>query len=184
MHDPADVLRFTVGRIEVVPNSPNSVPAEVIFSIDFRHPEAAVLDARGGQIERRLPPLCRRLRGAGQRDLQPAAVRVPDADRGRGRERPRAALGIGHMRLPSGAFHDANFIADVCPTGMIFVPCEQGHQPQPGRERQARGPRRRRPRARRDPGRRSPGCRRVAEGDFAELCIQRSPLRPSGGLPR
>jgi N-carbamoyl-L-amino-acid hydrolase len=35
------------------------------------------------------------------------------------------------MRLPSGAFHDANFIADVAPTGMIFVPCEKGisHSP-------------------------------------------------------
>jgi N-carbamoyl-L-amino-acid hydrolase len=41
------------------------------------------------------------------------------------------ALGIGHMRLPSGAFHDANFIADLAPSGMIFVPCAKGisHSP-------------------------------------------------------
>jgi len=46
-------------------------------------------------------------------------------------ERAAAALGIAHMRLPSGAFHDANFLAEVCPTAMIFVPCEKGisHSP-------------------------------------------------------
>ena len=30
------------------------------------------------------------------------------------------------MRLPSGAFHDAQFVVPVCPTGMIFVPCRRG----------------------------------------------------------
>ena len=46
-------------------------------------------------------------------------------------ERAARGLGLAHMRLPSGAFHDANFIADVAPTGMIFVPCENGisHSP-------------------------------------------------------
>jgi N-carbamoyl-L-amino-acid hydrolase len=130
MHDPADRLRFTVGRIEVEPNSPNTVPAKVTFSIDFRHPEAAVLDARGGRIEH----VCRRLAG-------PCAVRVTETF---GRppcvfpkrivdtiEKAARTLGIGHMRLPSGAFHDANFIAERAPTGMIFVPCERGisHNP-------------------------------------------------------
>ena len=30
------------------------------------------------------------------------------------------------LRLPSGASHDAMYMARVCPTGMIFVPCENG----------------------------------------------------------
>ena len=36
-----------------------------------------------------------------------------------------------HMRMPSGAFHDANFIAELAPAGMIFVPCAKGisHSP-------------------------------------------------------
>ena len=45
----------------------------------------------------------------------------------------RAAIdqGSSHMRLPSGAFHDAQFVVPVCPTGMIFVPCRKGisHNP-------------------------------------------------------
>ena len=28
--------------------------------------------------------------------------------------------------MVSGANHDARFMADLCPTGMIFVPCERG----------------------------------------------------------
>jgi N-carbamoyl-L-amino-acid hydrolase len=28
--------------------------------------------------------------------------------------------------MPSGASHDAMYLARVCPTGMIFVPCERG----------------------------------------------------------
>jgi len=35
-------------------------------------------------------------------------------------------LELPHMRLPSGASHDAMYMARVCPTGMIFVPCEKG----------------------------------------------------------
>ena len=40
LYDEADVVRFTVGRFEVAPNSPNTVPGHVLFTIDLRHPEA------------------------------------------------------------------------------------------------------------------------------------------------
>jgi beta-ureidopropionase / N-carbamoyl-L-amino-acid hydrolase len=130
MRDEADQLRFTVGRIEVFPNSPNTVPAKVTFSIDFRHPEAAVLDARGGRIEetcRRCAGPCEvRLRETFNRPPCAFARQIVDTIEGAAQ-----ALGLAHMRLPSGAFHDANFVADVAPTGMIFVPCERGisHSP-------------------------------------------------------
>ena len=39
MHDPHDVLRFTVGRIVVEPNTSNSVANRASFTIDFRHPD-------------------------------------------------------------------------------------------------------------------------------------------------
>ncbi len=130
MHDPADQLRFTVGRLEVEPNSPNTVPARVTFSIDFRHPEAAVLEDRGGRIE----ALCQHLAGPCAVNVKETFKRSPCVFPKRivdAIEQAAQALGIGHMRLPSGAFHDANFIADLAPTGMIFVPCERGisHSP-------------------------------------------------------
>jgi beta-ureidopropionase / N-carbamoyl-L-amino-acid hydrolase len=35
-------------------------------------------------------------------------------------------LGLPHMEIPSGATHDAKFMAGRCPTGMIFIPCRDG----------------------------------------------------------
>ena len=130
MHDGADETRFTVGRLDVVPNSPNTVPGKVTFSIDFRHPNAEVLERGAARIE----AVCRRFAG-------PCMVRVSQTFRREpctfqasvvdGIERAAHALDLPYMRLQSGAFHDANFLADVCPTGMIFVPCERGirHSP-------------------------------------------------------
>ena len=52
--DADDTLRFTIGRVEVSPGSPNTVPGKVIFTIDMRHPDDAVLDEREAAIERLL----------------------------------------------------------------------------------------------------------------------------------
>ncbi|MCI0436600.1 MAG: M20/M25/M40 family metallo-hydrolase, partial [Gemmatimonadetes bacterium] len=40
-------------------------------------------------------------------------------------------LSLRHMRLPSGAGHDAQMVAALCPMGMIFVPSLGGisHSP-------------------------------------------------------
>ena len=130
MHDPQDVLRFTVGRIVVEPNTSNSVANRASFTIDFRHPDKDVLLARGDAVaawcrRRCATPACRcRRRSTPCRwNSRPLVI---DAV-----ERAAAEQGCGHMRLPSGAFHDAQFVVPVCPTGMIFVPCRKGisHNP-------------------------------------------------------
>jgi N-carbamoyl-L-amino-acid hydrolase len=41
-------------------------------------------------------------------------------------ERASNELGVPSMRLTSGASHDAMYMARICPTAMIFVPCEKG----------------------------------------------------------
>ncbi|MBN2751137.1 MAG: M20/M25/M40 family metallo-hydrolase, partial [Rhodospirillaceae bacterium] len=35
-------------------------------------------------------------------------------------------LGYSHRDIVSGAGHDAIFLAEIAPAGMIFVPCEHG----------------------------------------------------------
>ena len=130
MHDPQDVLRFTVGRIAVEPNTSNSVANRASFTIDFRHPDKDVLLARGDAIAGVVQAA---VRGAGvtvQENFHALPVEfsplVIDAV-----ERAATEQRRGHMRLPSGAFHDAQFVVPVCPTGMIFVPCRKGisHNP-------------------------------------------------------
>ena len=43
--DAQDTLRFTIGRVEVYPGSPNTVPSKASFTVDMRHPSDAALEA-------------------------------------------------------------------------------------------------------------------------------------------
>jgi N-carbamoyl-L-amino-acid hydrolase len=130
MHDPTDVLRFTVGRIEVNPNTSNSVADRVRFTIDFRHPDKAVLTERGDAIERVVREAMTGCTATVTERFHalPATFdpMVPDAV-----ETAAKAQGLKAIRMPSGAFHDAQFMVPLCPTGMIFVPCRAGvsHHP-------------------------------------------------------
>jgi beta-ureidopropionase / N-carbamoyl-L-amino-acid hydrolase len=123
--DEADLLRFTVGRFELSPNSPNTVPGHALFTIDLRHPDRELLTSLGGQIE----PLCRS-RAVGcavsvVETLDSAPVRFDPtivAMVRRAAERQQ----LSHMEMVSGATHDAKFLAELCPAAMIFIPCAGG----------------------------------------------------------
>jgi N-carbamoyl-L-amino-acid hydrolase len=125
MADPSDTVRFTVGRFEVAPGSPNTVPARVFFTIDFRHPDQAVIDDLTGRIA----PICaEQARGCAVEvrqttDVPPTRFDPAVVDTVR---RAAAALDLPALEMVSGAGHDAMHLAEVCPAGMIFVPCEGG----------------------------------------------------------
>jgi N-carbamoyl-L-amino-acid hydrolase len=129
-HDPADVLRFTVGRVEVHPNTSNSVADRVRFSIDLRHPDADILREKGDAIAGTVQAALRYCTATVTERFtaMPTAFQplVPDAV-----EAAAEALGFRSLRMASGAFHDAQFLVPVCPTGMIFVPSRGGisHHP-------------------------------------------------------
>ncbi|MCC7273859.1 MAG: M20 family metallo-hydrolase [Alphaproteobacteria bacterium] len=123
--DPSDTVRFTVGRFVVTPNAPAVVPGHVAFTIDFRNPEPEILRRLGDQVD----PICQANRGqctvivtqtSGGAPVH-FADRVPDAV-----EAAARGLRLGHMRIFSGAGHDAGPLHAVAPSGMIFVPCEKG----------------------------------------------------------
>jgi N-carbamoyl-L-amino-acid hydrolase len=130
MHDPEDVLRFTVARIEVSPNTSNSVAERVRFTIDFRHPDKDVLLDRGDAVERVVKEAMTSCAATVTERFHalPAAFDplVPDLV-----EKAARAQGLKALRMSSGAFHDAQFMVALCPTGMIFVPCRGGvsHHP-------------------------------------------------------
>jgi N-carbamoyl-L-amino-acid hydrolase len=123
--DPADTVRFTVGRMLVTPNSPNSVASHVLFSVDVRHPDPATVRRLGESVE----PLAKKAATRCTVKVTPTLhddpcvfdARVVDAV-----ESAANDLKLPNMRLASGASHDAMYMARVCPTGMIFVPCENG----------------------------------------------------------
>lgn len=125
LDDPADVLRFTVGRFETFPGSPSTVPGRVSFMIDLRHPDPSTLRAKGDGIA-----------AIASAHARGCAVTVSEianvAPTPFGREvvdlvrETAAGLGYRTMEMISGAGHDAMHLAKACPTGMIFVPCLNG----------------------------------------------------------
>ena len=117
--------RFTVGMMEIRPNVPSVVAGEVLFSIDIRHPDSATL----ARLEAGVAGICRGAAIACGFEswtiAESPSIRFDDAVIDTV-EAAAEALGLGHMRLFSGAGHDARQLNHVCPTGMIFVPCEKG----------------------------------------------------------
>jgi N-carbamoyl-L-amino-acid hydrolase len=123
--DPADTTRFTVGRMLVTPNSPNSVASHVLFSVDIRHPDPETITRLGGAV----PDVARKAAARCDVKVYPTLVHDPclfDASVTDAIERAANDLALPSMRLPSGAGHDAMYMAQICPAGMIFVPCENG----------------------------------------------------------
>lgn len=124
-HDPDDVLRFTVGRITVSPNSSNSVAGRVVFTIDLRHPDAEILTERGDAIADTVRAAVTNTTATVTEVFNAMPIRfdnvVMDAV-----EQASLAEGLSYRRMPSGAFHDAQFVAGICPSGMLFVPCRDG----------------------------------------------------------
>jgi len=123
--DPSGVTRFTVGRMLVTPNSPNSIASHVLFSVDLRHPDPAVIDRLGADVE----PIAVAAAKSCSVKVTPTLHDDPctfDAGIVAAIEHSAAALGLPHMRLASGASHDANYLSRMCPSAMIFVPCEKG----------------------------------------------------------
>jgi N-carbamoyl-L-amino-acid hydrolase len=122
----------TVGRLEVEPNSPNVIPGRVALSIEFRDLSEATLREMGEAVKARAAAVAKgsnttiTLTLATTNPSAPAHAGVQDAI-GKAADR----LGLQTTRLPSGAGHDAQMIASLCPMGMIFVPSVGGisHSP-------------------------------------------------------
>lgn len=123
--------RGTVGVANVYPSSRNVIPGGVSFTVDLRHENAdrlAEMDARLRQACTDLSEgrLCGFPVEVDLQDVQhfhptPFAPELVDAVR-----QQASARGYSHMDIVTGAGHDAVYMAGVCPTSMIFVPCKDG----------------------------------------------------------
>jgi N-carbamoyl-L-amino-acid hydrolase len=117
----------TVGSMNFLPNLVNVIPNRVTFTVDLRNTDEALLAAaeqrlwayadeaardEGVELAReslaRFEPV----------DFDPRLVDLV--------ERTARDLGLSVRRLPSGAGHDAQMLARMCPAGMIFVPSVGG----------------------------------------------------------
>ncbi|MDE1180499.1 M20 family metallo-hydrolase [Paraburkholderia sp.] len=118
--------RVTFGRWSVVPNSINTIASSVTFTVDFRHPDEAVLAAFDQQIAQcaaRPDVMLEALFSHEPVGFDAALLtRLGEA---------ADALEAPTLTLTSGAFHDAMYLAQHCPTAMLFVPSRDGisHNP-------------------------------------------------------
>jgi N-carbamoyl-L-amino-acid hydrolase len=113
--------------LEVKPNSPNVVPGEVFFTVDFRHPDPGVIDV----MERLLEAAINKVRGglgleiAIDKIMNQPPVRFDDDCIAAVREAAKVS-GYSAREIVSGAGHDAAYVVRVAPASMIFVPCRDG----------------------------------------------------------
>jgi N-carbamoyl-L-amino-acid hydrolase len=123
----------TVGRIRAEPGAPNVIPGKVVLSLEIRDlaadKMAAVYDAVRAEADRiaqarQTPFTFTQLKVSSEpaptdQRLQRIIAKAADS------------LKLTNKVMPSGAGHDAQEIAHIAPTGMIFVPSVGGvsHSP-------------------------------------------------------
>ena len=117
----------TVGKIDLHPNLTNVVPSRAVLTLDVRNTDEAILQ----KAEQEIVDFCRELAErenvtVTRRSLarfEPVVFddRVVDIV-----ESAAKVRGNTVQRMPSGAGHDAQMIARMAPTAMIFVPSHKG----------------------------------------------------------
>jgi allantoate deiminase len=127
-----DGMVATVGRIEASPGATNVIPGRVGFSLEFRSStdakrKAAIelikADAQRMAVRRRLEFAFEPFHETNTTACTPFMQEMfADAI---------SSLGYSAIRLPSGAGHDAQVMAKLCPMAMLFVRCKGGisHNP-------------------------------------------------------
>jgi len=125
-------LVTTVGQLHVEPNVSNVIPGQIIFTVDARHPLESVLS-----------PFCERftkrfLEIASAHDLQiememwhevlPVQM---DSKLNNRIQNICTEREVSYHVMNSGAGHDAQLFAKVCPATIMFVPSQRGisHSP-------------------------------------------------------
>ena len=117
----------TVGCLQAYPGSRNVIPGEVRMTLDFRHLQPERLDSMISEVRDVIEATC--AKHGLSFELTPTADFPPlyfNPDCVNAVRNAASELGLSHMDIVSGAGHDAIFLAELGPAGMIFVPCEGG----------------------------------------------------------
>ena len=115
------------GHVNVYPNSRNVIPGKVVFTVDFRSPELAVIQDMESRLRVEAQEICEimgmevsfeKVGGFDPVTFDETCVHAVRS--------AAVRLGYSHMDLISGAGHDACWINRVAPTAMIMCPCVDG----------------------------------------------------------
>ena len=115
------------GHIEVFPNSRNVIPGKVVFTVDFRSPDKAVIEDMEKRLKTEAKKICDSM-GLGI-EFQKVGGFDPvtfDKDCVAAVRNAAERLGYSHRNIISGAGHDACWINRVAPSAMVMCPCVGG----------------------------------------------------------
>jgi N-carbamoyl-L-amino-acid hydrolase len=117
----------TVGNMDFEPGASNVVPQAVLVALEFRAQDEATLEAMEVALleQARLAAESYDLT-LGVESLGSGSPARMDARAQTAFREAAEMLGLKHTFLHSGAGHDAQVLASVCPTGMAFVPSVGG----------------------------------------------------------
>lgn len=125
--------RITIGKIDLQPNFPHTVPGQADFSVIIRDSDVDVMRALCDAFLEALERACQshKLRKAvvERSWLAPVAL---DPDLAQLLQQEAEALGLSCLVMPSGAGHDAQTMQSLCPSGLVFVPSRNGLSHAPG----------------------------------------------------
>ncbi len=116
-----------IGQCDVYPNSRNIIPEKVVFTVDFRHPEKAIMEDMEARLRKGAQEICDaaglglEIEFVGGFDPVKFDETCVNAVRSAAER-----LGYSHMNIVSGAGHDACWINQVAPTAMVMCPCVDG----------------------------------------------------------
>jgi N-carbamoyl-L-amino-acid hydrolase len=122
----------TVGRIQALPGAPNVIPGQVQTSLEIRDLDPAKI----ARLARKVMDEATKI-GAGNgttftfKETYLSTPAIMDTGVQKTIEASAKALNLTTKYLPSGAGHDAQYMAQIMPTGMIFCPSVGGisHSP-------------------------------------------------------
>lgn len=122
-----DRSRLTVGKVELKPGYAHTIPGEADFTLVGRDMDVKVMEALASTCRKALSAIARKHRLKFEYEekswLEPKHCHPKIMGLF---ETQAKTLGYEYLSLPSGAGHDAQFFADITPTGMIFVPSLHG----------------------------------------------------------
>jgi N-carbamoyl-L-amino-acid hydrolase len=117
----------TVGRLEIAPNAPNVIPGSARLTIELRDLSTEKLARLGERVRARSREIAAATRTTielSSLSRNPPALATSEVQAAI--ERSATGHGLRSVRLPSGAGHDAQMMAQLAPMGMIFVPSVAG----------------------------------------------------------
>lgn len=123
----------TVGRIRAEPGAPNVIPGKVVMSLEIRDLSGEKIQMLFKRIEAEAIEIAKKYgTPISFAHIDVDAVPAPTDKQMRATiAAATEALGLSYKLMPSGAGHDAQDMARIAPTGMIFVPSVGGisHSP-------------------------------------------------------